>query len=279
MTDEQFAQRIAAIEAYIAQQEREGKPWSGRSIYRALGGSHAIVNDYMKARAHLHGSPRAGQRSRTPPSAAEVRQAMAQQPPTSLEEDLLAAQEAEAAAERRLAELESKAQAEMLSEQEEIESVRLERRVHNLAAVITRLETERAQAKEVVDIEAFCAAWLPTVEAKRARYAEFHQAVRQVWVALGAILAQHHAQIEGIMHLPPRLQRYLLDSFLPDTNTMKARIAQALGNAWTPVLCAPGEVRVTPPEQLMDTDPGTRPLPPRLIQNALNRGRPLERSA
>ena len=193
--------------------------------------------------------------------------------------DLAAAVDAEQAAEARLAQLEAKAVTDMLSEDEETESIRLERRTRNLAAVITRLETEIAQAKEVVDIEAFCAAWLPTVEAKRQRYEEFHQAVRQVWVALGAILAQHHAQIEGIMHLPPRLQRYMLDSFLPDTNTMKARIAQALGNAWTSVLCAPGEVRVTPPAQLMDTDPGTRPLPPRLIQNALNQNRPIERSA
>ena len=48
MTDEQLQARFAQIEDYIAQQEREGKPWSGRSVYRYLACS-------APARAQLRG--------------------------------------------------------------------------------------------------------------------------------------------------------------------------------------------------------------------------------
>ena len=77
-----------------------------------------------------------------------------------------AAVEAEQVAEGRLAQLEAKAATEMLSEQEEVESIRLERRVRNLAAVITRLETEIAQAKETMDIDGFVAQWAPLADAE-----------------------------------------------------------------------------------------------------------------
>ena len=283
MTDEQLAERIAAIEAYIAQQEREGKPWSGRSIYRALGGSHAIVNDYMKARAHLHGSPRAGQRPRTPPTTAEVRQAMAEQVPSTLAEDLDAARQAEQHAEERLSLLEEKSQREMLSESEEIEQVRLERRLGTLAVVITRLETEISQAKEVLDIDGFVAQWAPMADAKRALYDDFRAKAVELWQALAVIVQQHEQQILLIQTLPDGIQRYMLDTFLPDGATMRARLAANMHNpqGWTSILCQPGEPRVSSAEQLAQNDPGTQLLPPRLLQNALEqrRGVTLERSA
>ena len=146
---------------------------------------------------------------------------MRQQTPSTLQEDLQAAIDAEQQAEARLSLLEEKARTEMLSEAEEVETIRLERRTRNLAAVITRLETEIAQAKETLDIDAFVASWLPTVEAKRALYAQFAADVQELWQSLGAILAQHDAQVAGLMTLPPRLQKFMLDNFLPDGRPSK----------------------------------------------------------
>ena len=68
---------------------------------------------------------------------------MAEQEPSSVREQLEAAKEAEQAAESRLTHLaEQKASTGMLSELEELEEIRLERRVGTLAALITRLEHE-----------------------------------------------------------------------------------------------------------------------------------------
>ena len=191
MTDEQLAERIAQIESYIAEQAREGKPWSGRSIYRALGGSHAIINNYMKARAALQGTPpRPGQRPRTPPSAAEVRQAMATQEPSSLAEELESMRDAETHAELRLSVLEEQARRYgMVSEQEELEQIRLTKRLGTLALRITDLEQQIAQQQETMDIDGFVAQWAPLADEKRALYEAFYGKAVELWQALGAILA------------------------------------------------------------------------------------------
>ena len=271
MTEERIAQIEAAIAAL-------GEGYSQRKVYQMVGGGHSQLQAYLRAReATMPDAP--SRRSRAPVNTAVVVQAMPQQAPTSLMEDLLAAQDAEQAAEARLAELESRASSDMLSESEEIESVRLERRVRNLAAVITRLETEIAQAKETLDIDAFKAAWDPEAVAKQEDYRAFWQAVWALFQARDRIKARTGRQVTLCMDTPPKLQAYLLQTFLPDANTIIARLAQQLGHGWQDILCAPGPTRVATPEHLMANDPGVKALPPRLIQNALNQGRPIERSA
>jgi hypothetical protein len=266
MTDE----RMQAIEQAIAAQEAAGRNWTNQSIYDNVGGNYGGLAQYLKARR----AQARGEEVATAVAAVEAPE------PTSLQEELAAAEAAEQYAEARLSLLEEQATRQLLSEAEEVEVLRLERRLGTLASVITRLQREIEQEKESLDIEAFVAAWLPTVEHKRALYAQFAADVRQLWQSLGAILAQHDAQLEGLMQLPPRLQKYMLDTFLPDRNTIKARLAQQMGNpAWSQVLLAPATAQGISADTLMENDPGTKTLPPRLIQNALNQGRPIERSA
>ena len=187
MTEE----RIAQIEVAIAEL---GPAYSQRAVYRKVGGSHEQLQRYLRAReATLPDAP--SRRVSTPVDTQAVLQAMPQQVPTSLQEDLAAAVEAEQVAEGRLAQLEAKAATEMLSEQEEVESIRLERRVRNLAAVITRLETEIAQAKETMDIDGFVAQWAPLADQKRHLYEDFRTKAVELWQALVAILEQHEEQI------------------------------------------------------------------------------------
>ena len=274
--------RIDAIERYIAGEEAAGREWSGRAVYRAVGGSHDNVQRYLKAREATQ--PRRNGRGSPPPvDTAAVVAAMPAQVPTSLQEDLDAALQAEQAAEARLAHLEAKAATDMLSEDEEVESIRLERRVRNLAAVITRLETELAQAKETMDIDGFVAQWAPLADAKRHLYEDFRAKAVELWQALLAILQQHEEQIILIQTLPIGIQRYMLDTFLPDAATCRARLAGNMINpqGWTSVLCSPGPPHVALAETLMQNDPGTQLLPPRLLHNALEqrRGVVIERSA
>ena len=269
--------RTASIEAAIHAQEAAGQPWTNQSIYDVVGGNYASLSQYLKARrAQGRGPGRGG-------GAAEAvaEETMVQQEPTSVEEELAAAVDAEQAAEARLAQLEAQAVTHMLSETEEVESIRLERRVRNLAAVITRLETEVAQQRETLDIEAFVQAWAPTAEHKRQLYAQFAQDLRQLFTSFLALLDQHEKQIEGLQQLPPRPQRYMLETFLPDTGTLKARLAGSMiaPGAWHQILGGPSPLQVAPVEQLMEGDPGTRALPPRLIQNAINANKPVDRSA
>ena len=98
-----------------------------------------------------------------------------------------------------------------------------------------------------------------------------------------AILEQHEEQIILIQTLPVGIQRYMLDTFLPDGATMRARLAGNMVNApgWTSVLCQPGAPTVASAETLMQNDPGCQLLPPRLLHNALEqrRGVVMERSA
>ena len=157
--------------------------------------------------------------------------------------------------------------------------LRLEKRLGSLAFVISRLHREIDMQKEEVDIESFCARLAAHRGPQTRALCAFAQDVRQLWQSLAAIAAQHDAQLEGIQTLPERLQRYLLENFLPDTGTMKARLAQQMGHpAWSQVLLRPTP-SVATAEDLMQNDPGTRALPPRLLQNAINAAQPLDRSA
>ena len=270
-------ERVQAIEAAISAQEARGQQWSNLSVYGSIGGNYAELSQYLKARrAQGRGPGRGG-------GAAEAvaDETTQHQAPTSLQEELEAAQDAEQFAEARLSLLEEKATREMLSTDEEIEVLRLERRLGTLAAVITRLHREIEQAKEEVDVEAFVQAWQPTVDHKRALYAQFFQDLRQVFTTFLAIADQHDKQIEGLQRLPPRLARFMLENFLPDTGTLKSRIAGGMvtPGAWHQILGGPSPLQVAPVEQLMEGDPGTRALPPRLIQNAINANKPVDRSA
>ena len=162
MTDE----RIAQIEQAISEL---GERYSQRRVYQLVGGSHDQLQAYLRAReATLPHVPTRGRAATVDP--VQVVAAMPAQTPSTLAEDLAAAVDAEQAAEARLAQLEVKAATDMLSEDEEVESIRLERRVRNLAAVITRLETEMAQAQEQVDIDGFVAKWAPLADAKKHLY-------------------------------------------------------------------------------------------------------------
>jgi hypothetical protein len=269
-------ERMAAIENVIAVQEAQGLAWTNLSVYKAVGGKYATLSQYLKAR-------RASQRAdaTTPASATAILDQMEREVPASLLEELQAATDAEQAAEARLSVLEAKSVQEMLSEAEEIEAIRLERRVRNLASIITELESRVLAQREAIDIEQFCQQWGALVDEKRGLYTALYQSQLALWAALHALLAQHETQLDAIMSLPPRLQRYMLDSFLPDSGTIRSRIAGNMlpPQGWTMVLCEPGPPRIATVEALMANDPGTKPLPPRLIQNALNAGRPVDRSA
>ena len=272
-------ERIAQIEQAIA---ALGEHYSQRRVYQMVGGSHDALQRYLRAReATMPQAP--SRRTSAPVETQAVVQAMAEQAPSTLQEDLDAARQAEQHAEQRLSLLEEKSQREMLSEAEEIEQVRLERRLGTLAVVITRLETELAQTKEVFDIESFVAQWAPLAQAKAGLYTAFHAKALALWQALLAILQQHEEQILLIQTLPVGVQRYLLTEFLPDGATIRTRLAGNMINphGWTSVLCQPGEPRVASAETLMQNDPGTQLLPPRLLSNALEqrRGVVMERSA
>ena len=272
-------ERVQQIEAAIAEL---GERYSQRRVYQMVGGSHDALQRYLRAReATLPQAP--SRRSPATVNTAAVVQAMAAQTPSTLHEDLAAAIDAEQAAEARLAQLEAKAVTDMLSEDEEVESIRLERRVRNLAAIINRLETEMSQAQEQMDVDGFVAQWAPMADAKQQLYEAFRGKAVELWQALLAIMAQHEAQVSLIMTLPDGIQRYMLESFMPDTATCRTRLAGNMVNpqGWTSVLCQPGEPRVASAEQLMQNDPGTQLLPPRLLSNALEqrRGISLERSA
>ena len=113
--------RIHAIESTIAAQESEGRDWTNQSVYAVVGGNYGELAQYLKARrAQARGAAGA---------VAVTAAALTTQEPTTLQEELAAAEGAEQAAEARLSLLEEKATRELLSADEEIEVLRLERRV------------------------------------------------------------------------------------------------------------------------------------------------------
>jgi hypothetical protein len=248
-------------------------------VYDKVGGSYHQLSQYLKAKR----ATASGRRGSAAVSAETVLAAMAEQVPSTLEEELQALTDAEQAAESRLSVLEEKSQHEMLSESEEIEMVRLERRLGTLAVNIERAQAAVAAQQEQMDIDGFVAQWAPLADEKRRFYEAFQTKTIELWQALLAILQQHEAQILLIQTLPDGIQRYMLDSFLPDGATMRSRLAANMVNpqGWTSVLCQPGPPRVASAEELMQNDPGCQLLPPRLLQNALEqrKGVTLERSA
>lgn len=145
-------QRTALVEQAIAALEAEGLPWTNKNVYQRTGGSYHQLTSYLKARRR-QGGPIAG--------------------PVTLQAQLREAYVVREHARHRLNTLTSRATGEILSEQEEAEQLRLERRLSNLEPVIARLEREVATEQQQADIRGLVETWGPLVSAKRTAYADF----------------------------------------------------------------------------------------------------------
>ena len=105
------------------------------------------------------------------------------------------------------------------------------------------------------------AAWSGLVEEKLQAYAAFEAAVGFLWDTLHGILAVHRRQAAVLAGLPRAAQEKLA---FPDVQSLRVRIAGRMPGAWWQVLGnQPPPPRMA---EVMDVDPGTRLLNPRLLE-------------
>ena len=84
LTNAQRQERIAAIEAYITQEEAAGRAWSGRSVYQAVGGGHDFLTRYLQerqARTAAAVAPAAAPEPRSEAGDVPVSHARVEEPP------------------------------------------------------------------------------------------------------------------------------------------------------------------------------------------------------
>jgi hypothetical protein len=179
------------------------------------------------------------------------------------------AQEVRQDASTRLRVLQAKALHDVLTEKEETEQLRLERRVENLEPVLARLEREARFAQDVLDIDAVTSEWGTLAEAKRQAYEAFREAVAVCRQTYLAILAVHAEQEHLVLGLPRGVQEKLQ---FPDPATLAQRIAgrMPVPMGWDMVLSGPpGPLQPPDLEAVADVDPGTKELNPKMIQRFL----------
>lgn len=252
MTDE----RAARIEQAIAALEAEAPHWTNQMVYSSVGGNYAELSQYLKAR-------RAGEVGGT---------AVADAEPPTVAAQYQAALAARSAAHTRLSVLSSLSQVQLLSEDEESEQLRLERRLANLIPVIERLRRDVTKEQAVLDITAVQQGWGALVDAKREAYAAFLAAYTHLKVAYGVILANHHQQEQALLRLPRPVQERLA---FPDAGSFQANFIARMpdSHGWSLVLGSGEPLPLPDMGALHDVDPGTRPLPERLISRALAEGK------
>jgi len=165
---------------------------------------------------------------------------------------------------QRLADLRTQAQAQVLSEDEETEQIRLQQRLSNLAPVLATAMREAQTAQVTADIDAAEYAWNVLVDQKRQAYARFVEALIPLREAFTALCGLHDAQVEVISRLPRPLQERLA---FPETTTVMHRWAtrMPIPTAWVSLLCQGPPLPGADVDQLKDVDPGTRALPAFLL--------------
>jgi len=185
-------------------------------------------------------------------------------PAPPLRDQLSAAMQARRQAAERVAALEGQAQATgLLSEDEEIELIRLRQRLEHLAPHISRLQKEAGRRQVKIDIEEVQAAWSVLIKQKLSHYEAFMASVAALRQAFSAIVATHRQQEQLVERLPRALQEILV--FI-DLSTLQARVAQAAGSsAWHALLCSPSPLAVPSVAALSANDPGVRDLPRRIL--------------
>jgi hypothetical protein len=120
----------------------------------------------------------------------------------------------------------------VLTIEQEVEQIALERRLQNLERAVDHWSTEAARVQATMDVETVQGLWGATVEAKLAAYAHLVQAFEQIQAALDAVLETHTEQEMLTSRLPRKLRERL--DFI-DVNTMRLRIASRVPK---PTVCS-----------------------------------------
>ena len=163
--------------------------------------------------------------SRLWPSVLEAIGEPVPEPVPTLAEQFTMATATRAAAHHRLNVLNALALNQVLSEEEEAEQVRLERRLLNLAPVLQQLEHRLARQRQRADIDAVLEAWAPLVDMKHEAYEAFVEAENQLWRAFAHIVDVHVQQAQVLTGLPREAQEKL---GFPDPQSLKMRIASRM---------------------------------------------------
>jgi hypothetical protein len=250
-------ERVAEIEAAITTLEATSPHWSNQMVYAIVGPPHHSTKDYLtQRRAAL----------RVVPEAPEDLEENV--PAPTLQEQLATAQAMRQAATRRVAALEALAQVQLLSESEELEQGILERRLRNLTPHIERLQAAVLREASRADTVALQDAWphlMATTDACLVDVVNHIIVLKQKWLAL---LASHGAQEQAI----ERAGRAIAEALrFPDRNAygtnLVNRMTPAMG--WQMIFMAPDPIPIPRIEDLREVSPGSRPLPPRVLERAL----------
>lgn len=249
-------EKVVRIEKAIDALEAESSHWTNQMVYAHVGGNYGELSQYLKAR-------RAGEVGGTAVEDAE---------PASLAEQYQAAQAARSAAGTRLSALNSLSQSQMLSEAEENEQIRLERRLANLTPVIERLQRDMVKEQVVLDITSVQQGWGALVTTKEQAYTAFFAALVQVKAAYLGLVAIHRQQEQALQRLPRHVQERLM---YPDDGSFQMNLISRMNDSagWKMVLGSGEPLALPDLGALQAVDPGTKPLPERLISRALAEGK------
>jgi hypothetical protein len=259
--------RTNAIEQAISVQEAQGRDWTNQSIYDAVGGNYGELSQYLKARRAQARRPGRGGGAATAVAEAEVEA----QEPASLQEQLDATRLAYSHASGRLAQLRSQADALMLSEDEELEMVRLERRIERLQPVLERLAKEAARAQAQMDTAEVVAIFNGYVPEKR-----------QLWDQIAVRLSETLVLLQQVRQVDGRQWAPLLSLRKPNgapafpnaggADPVRAGLGRMpQGHGLIEFFLSPSSHPLTKGEftAVLDADAGTREIAPRMIENHL----------
>ena len=231
---------LAEVEQAITQLEAEGAPVNANRVWHWIGGRRHTIQTLFKA-------------ARKPPARVSPVQAQLSDA-RALQQALLA----------RLGTLSTKDST--LTATQVNEQLICERQLQNLTPIIERLQQEVAQAQQRADIAGMLQLWGPLVQRKIEAYADFLEALQEVRKCFAIVLELHREQAGLVEDTLPREAQAQLS--FPDPTTMGQRIVGRLPRGSTNL-----EVLLLLPESLhgldlaaiLDVDPGTRPLPERLL--------------
>jgi hypothetical protein len=166
----------------------------------------------------------------------------------------------------RLRELEAKAVSHLLSEDELDEQGRLERQVQNQGRVLEVLAREMVLEQDKLNIEMVVSRWSDLVEAKRQAYQHVAQSLADLEAAIDALWAVHDRQEQEVRALPSLIQERLA---FPDAGTQAQRLVARLPGGLGGLIGGPIGLTKGQFDQVVDVDPGTKELNPRMIQRFL----------
>jgi hypothetical protein len=159
---------------------------------------------------------------------------------------------------RRQGALRSLALSQPLSLTETAELMVCERQLADLVPILEHLQKRVEKAQQRTDVDAVLAAWGPLVESKRLTYTAFVEALARLRGTFNGILRVHQEQ-EALLGSLPREAQLTLD--FPDAGILGQRILGRMPRGMDlSFLRTPASLEALQFDQVLDVDPGTRPL-------------------